>query len=108
MTGEGYGRWSWIYECGHEPDLAAKSPGRVGEHCVCLPPEFIDRVGQVDLLRRVNVRFGTLLDHFEEEDVDSPECPAFIAGSLETAFRDHEIESTVGELVEFLVDSARH
>ena len=103
---EPYGQWAWIHPCEIEPDLASKYPGPHADGSIALPPSFARRLQAVGLLDRVNVRFGTLLDFYEEEDIDSPAVLLFLAGALQESFRGHEIHEHIAAAVDLLVRSA--
>ncbi len=101
----GYGQWSWVYVCDEEPDRSTPAPGWHGR-ALCLPSEFSKRLREDGLLERVNRRFGCLLDYYEEEDLVSPIALAFMAAGLDSAFRGHELEALVADLVSFLLRAA--
>ncbi len=103
---EPYGQWTWVHPCDIEPDLASKQPGAHADGSIVLPPSFARRLQAVGLLDRVNTRFGTLLDFYEEEDIRSRAVLLFLAGALEESFRGHEIEVHVAAVVDLLVESA--
>jgi hypothetical protein len=101
-----YGQWAWVHQCDVEPDLMAKSPGEHEGGAFALPPGFAARLQSTGLLGRVNRRFGTLLDFYEEEDIASPAVLYFIAGCLQESFIGHELHSLVGELVGVILNAA--
>jgi hypothetical protein len=103
---EPYGQWAWVHDCSAEPDLASKQPGLHADGSIALPPSFARHLQALGLIERVNRRFGTLLDFYEEEDVEAPAVLLFLAGALQEAFRGHEIETHVATLVDLLVRSA--
>jgi hypothetical protein len=72
-----------------------------------LPPGFSARLSASGLLDRVNRRFGTMLDLYEEEDVASPIVLSFIAGQLGPVFADRADEGVASELTGVLVAAAQ-
>lgn len=103
---EGYGEWGWIHLREQEPVLTAKWAGLHGDGVVCLPPEFMRQLNSTRLLDRMNRRFDTCLDRFEEEDISSPAAVCFFAGSVEESFRGHELQGLADQLVTLLLEAA--
>jgi hypothetical protein len=55
------------------------------------------------LLLIINDRFGTLLDFYEEEEIESANVIFYIADSLDELFNCHEINILVEELISMLL-----
>lgn len=105
MTTDEHGRLAWIGPCGTDPDRAERIPGERPDGT--FPESFLHHVGRCGILDATNRQFDTMLDRFEEDDIASQACLAFLAGQLD-AFRSHELEQLVRQdLVPFLLSAAR-
>lgn len=107
MIAQPFGQWAFIHPSSIEPDLLDRAPGLRPSGVFVLPPEFNETLQASGVLRRVNARFGTLLDFYEEEDVSSAEALVFLSGALEELFVGQHLQALVNELTSFLIESAR-
>jgi len=108
VNAQPFGQWAFVHPCAIEPDLLDRVPGLRPSGVFVLPPEFDETLQASGILGRVNARFGTLLDFYEEEDVSSAETLVFLSGALEELFIGQRLQTLVGDLASFLLESARH
>lgn len=106
MSTEPFGQWAFVYDCSVEPDLLDRVPGLRPSNVFVLPPEFTRSLQATGFLDRVNRRFNTLIDFYEEEDVSSAALLCFLAGGLNECFQGHEMEGLVGDLAGFILECA--
>ena len=101
------GHWAWVHVSGVEGPELGHHIGRIGDTGVGLPPAFSVNADRLGLWARINEIVGTMLDVYENDELDDPEQIVTIAGICESFFSDEADRRLATEIGGFLRECAR-